>query len=59
MLFVGNNMEVIKELKSQPSSNFDMKYLGDATFILGMGIKRDRAKIKLWLNKRKYIEIIL
>jgi hypothetical protein len=59
MLLVGNNMKVIKEVKSKLSSNFDMKDLGDANFILGIEIKRDHAKRKLWLNKRKYVETIL
>eukprot|EP00253_Pinus_taeda_P020540 PITA_20540 len=36
-----------------------MKDLGAANYILGMGIKRDRAKRKLWLNQRKYVETIL
>jgi hypothetical protein len=47
MLLVGNNMDVIKEVKSQLSSKFDMKDLGVANFILGMEIKRDRANRKL------------
>jgi hypothetical protein len=59
MLLVGNNMDVIKEVKSQLSSKFDMKYIGVANFILGMDIKRDRANKKLWLNQRKYVEMIL
>jgi hypothetical protein len=46
MLLVGNNMDVIKEVKSQLSSKFDMKDLGAANFILGMEIKRDRANMK-------------
>ena len=50
MLLVGNNMDVIKEVKSQLSSKFDMKYLGAAKFIMGMDIKRERANMKLWLN---------
>ena len=41
MLLVGNNMDLIKEVKSQLSSKFDMKYIGVAYFILGMEIKRD------------------
>ena len=49
-MLVGNNMDVIKEMKSQLSSKFYMKYLNDANFILGMEIKRDRANMKLWLN---------
>jgi hypothetical protein len=59
MLLVGNNMDVIKEVKSQLSSKFDMKDLGAANFIMGMEIKRDHANRKLWLNQRKYVETIL
>jgi hypothetical protein len=44
---VGNNMNVIKEVKSQLSSKFGMMDLGAANFILGMEIKRDRANRKL------------
>jgi hypothetical protein len=50
MLMVGNNMDDIKEMKSQLSSKFDMKDLGAANFILGMEIKRDHKNMKLWLN---------
>jgi hypothetical protein len=46
MLLVGNNMDVI-EVKSQLSSQFDMKDLSAANFILGMEIKRDRANMKI------------
>jgi hypothetical protein len=35
-------MDAIKEVKNQLSSNFNMKYLGAAKFIIGMEIKRDR-----------------
>jgi hypothetical protein len=50
MLLVGNNMDVIEEVKSKISSKFDMKDLGATNFILGMESKRDRANRKLWLN---------
>jgi len=36
-----------------------MKVLGVAKYILGMEIKRDQIKRKLWLNHRKYVETIL
>jgi hypothetical protein len=36
-----------------------MNDLGASNFILGMEIKRDRKKRKLWLNERKYVETIL
>ena len=59
MLLVGNNMEVIKEVKLQLSSKFDMKDLGAANLILGMEIKRNCVDRKLQLNQGKYIETIL
>jgi hypothetical protein len=36
-----------------------MKDIGVAKFILGMDIKRDPTVRKLWLNQRKYIEMVL
>ena len=41
------------------SSKFDMKDLGATNYILGMEVRRDWTKRKLWLNQRKYIETIL
>jgi len=59
MLLVGNNMDLIKEMKSLLSSKFNMKDLGVAHFILEMEIKRYRTCIRLWLNLSKYIYMIL
>eukprot|EP00253_Pinus_taeda_P018095 PITA_18095 len=39
MLLVGNDKEIIQDLKTQLSSKFDMKDLGAANYILGMEIK--------------------
>jgi len=41
------------------ASKFDMKDLGAANYILGMEIKRDQEKRKLWLYQRKYVKVIL
>jgi hypothetical protein len=46
MLLVGNNMEAINDVNMHISSKFDMKDLGVANFILGMGIKRDLIVMK-------------
>ena len=59
MLLIGNNKEIIQDVKTQLSSKFVMKDLGASNFILGMEIKRDRKKKKLQLNQRKYVETIL
>ena len=44
MLLVGNEKEIIQDLKTQLSSKFDMKYLGAANYILGMEIKEIRQR---------------
>ena len=59
MLMIGNNKEIIKDVKNQLSSEFAMNDLGVANFFLGMEMKRDWANKKLWLNQRKYIEMVL
>eukprot|EP00253_Pinus_taeda_P003374 PITA_03374 len=59
MLLVGNDKEIIQDLKTHLSSKFEMKDLGPPNYILGMEIKRDRTKRKLWLSQRKYVETIL
>ena len=53
MLLVGNHKEIIKDLKTQLSSNVDMKDIGFENYILGMEIKTDQTKRKLCLNHRK------
>ena len=47
MLLIGNDKEIIQDLKTQLFSKFDMKDLGAANYILSMEIKRDQAKRKL------------
>ena len=59
MLLVGNDKEIIQDLKTQLSSKFNMKDLDVENYIFGMEIKRDRTKRKIWLNQRKYVETIL
>ena len=59
MLLVGNDKEIVQDLKTHLSSKLDMKDIADANYILGMAIKRDQTKGKLWLNERKYVETIL
>eukprot|EP00253_Pinus_taeda_P007402 PITA_07402 len=44
---VGNDKDIIQDLKTQLSSKFDMKDLGAINYILGMEIKSDQEKRKL------------
>jgi len=39
MYLIGNDKEIIEDLKTQLSSKFDMKDLGAGNYILGMEIK--------------------
>ena len=50
MLLIGNNMNLIKDVKKQLSSKFDMKDIGLANFIIGMNIKRNRQDKKILLS---------
>jgi hypothetical protein len=59
MLMIGNNKDIIQDVKTQLSSKFDVKDSSVANFILGMEIKKDQKKRKLWLNQRKYVKTIL
>jgi hypothetical protein len=59
MLLIGNNKEIIQNVKTQLSSKFDMKDIGNENYILGMEPKTNQENMKLWLNQRKYIETIL
>jgi hypothetical protein len=59
MLLVGEKMHIIKEVKMQFPSKFNIKHLSAVKFIMGMEIERDRVVRKLCLNPRKYIETIL
>lgn len=47
MFLIENNKDIIKGVKSQLSSKFDMKDLDVANFISGMGIKRYHVERKL------------
>jgi len=49
----------VNKLKSLLSKNVDMKDLGPAKKILGMGIHRDRKSRQLWLSLQDYVEKVL
>ncbi|KAM1399624.1 hypothetical protein ACFX2F_027020 [Malus domestica] len=49
----------IERLKTQLSNEFEMKDLGEARKILGMEIERDRAKGKISLCQKQYLNKVL
>jgi hypothetical protein len=56
ILLACSDNNLLHETKGFLSSNFDMKDFGDASYVLGIEIHRDRTKDVLGLSKRAYIE---
>ena len=59
ILLASSDKNLLHETKGFLSSNFDMKDLGDASYVLGIEIHRDRSKGVLGLSQRAYIEKVL
>ena len=59
ILLVSSDVGLLLETKKFLSSNFDMKDLGEVSFILGIEIHRDRRKRVLGLSQKAYLEKVL
>nr|GEW92961.1 hypothetical protein [Tanacetum cinerariifolium] len=59
ILLMGNNIPMLKDVKSYLGRSFVMKDLGEAAYILGIKIYRDRSKRLIGLCQKAYIEKIL
>jgi hypothetical protein len=59
MLFASNDKNMLYETNSFLSSNFDMKDLGNASYVLGIEVHQDRTKHILGLSQKSYIDIAL
>jgi hypothetical protein len=59
ILLASSDVSLLLETKRFLSSNFDMKDLGEASFILGIEIHRDRRKGVLGLSQKAYLEKVL
>jgi hypothetical protein len=59
ILLASSDKNLLHETKGFLSSNFDMKDLGDASYVLGIEIHRDRTKGMLGLSQKAYIEKVL
>ena len=59
ILLASNDSDLLIETKHMLSTPFDMKDLGEASYVLGIKILRDRANGVLILSQRAYIERIL
>nr|GEY27799.1 hypothetical protein [Tanacetum cinerariifolium] len=59
ILIMGNNIPMLQDVKSYLGRCFAMKDLGEASYILGIKIYRDRLKRLIGLCQSAYIEKIL
>ncbi len=59
ILLIGNNKAVLQETKDWLCKQFSMKDLGEATYILGIRIYRDRSRRLLGLSQCTYIDKVL
>ena len=59
ILLASNDLGLLMDVKRMFSQNFDMKDLGDANFVLGIKIHRDRDHKLLGLSQKAYIDRVL
>jgi hypothetical protein len=59
ILLASSDASLLLETKSFLSLNFDMKDLGEASFVLGIEIHQDRRKGVLGLSQNAYLENVL
>nr|GEW25942.1 retrotransposon protein, putative, Ty1-copia subclass [Tanacetum cinerariifolium] len=59
ILFMGNNIPMLQDVKSYIGRCFAMKDLGEAAYILGIKIYRDRSRRLIGLCQSDFIEKIL
>ena len=59
ILLATNDIGMLDETKRFISRNFEIKHLGDASFVLGMKILQERSQGTLRLSQMSYINKIL
>ena len=59
ILIIGNDIPTLQDVKSWLGKCFAMKDLGEAAYILGIRILRDRSKRLIGLNQSTYLDKVL
>ncbi|KAL0345613.1 UNVERIFIED_CONTAM: Retrovirus-related Pol polyprotein from transposon RE2 [Sesamum radiatum] len=59
ILLIGNDVKILGDTKAWLSTQFFMKNLGEASYILGIKIFRDRSKRMLGMTQNSYVEKVL
>ncbi|KAL0434205.1 UNVERIFIED_CONTAM: Retrovirus-related Pol polyprotein from transposon TNT 1-94 [Sesamum latifolium] len=58
ILLIGNDVKMLRDIKAWLSTQFSMKDMGEASYILGIKIYRDRSRRMLGLIQSSYIEVL-
>ncbi|KAG9449432.1 hypothetical protein H6P81_009397 [Aristolochia fimbriata] len=59
ILLATNDKGILQQMKQFLSTHFDMKYMGDVSYVIGIKIHRDRHQGVLGLSQETYINKIL
>ena len=59
ILLMGNDIEFLESIKAYLNKCFSMKDLGEAAYILGIKIYRDRSRRLIGLSQNTYLDKIL
>ncbi|KAL0449085.1 UNVERIFIED_CONTAM: Retrovirus-related Pol polyprotein from transposon RE1 [Sesamum latifolium] len=59
ILLIGNDVKVLGDIEAWLSTQFSMKDIGEASYILGIKIYKNRSKRMLGLTQSSYIEKVL
>ena len=59
ILLIGNNVELLSNVKKWLTEHFQMKDLGEASYVLGIKIYRDRKNRLLALSQASYVDKVI
>ena len=59
ILLIGNDIELLESIKGYLNKSFSMKDLGEAAYILGIKIYRDRSRRLIGLSQSAYLDKVL
>jgi hypothetical protein len=59
ILLIGNDVQILNSVKEYLNSKFLMKDMGEAAYVLGIKIYRDRSRQLLALSRSTYLDKVL
>src|SRR3954469_8732812 len=59
ILLIGNSIELLESIKGYLNKSFSMNDLGEAAYILGIKIYRDRSRTLIGLSQSTYLDKVL